>query len=45
MSQVYPGVPVSPTLDGCASLLSGDRARDALGFVPEHSWRDHVTAG
>jgi nucleoside-diphosphate-sugar epimerase len=44
MRQVFPGVPVSPALDGCASLLSADRARQVLGFVPEHSWRDHVEA-
>ena len=44
MRQVFPGVPVSPTLEGCASLLSADRARQALGFVPRHSWRDHIEA-
>ncbi len=26
------------------SLLATDRAREALGFVPQHSWRDHVAA-
>jgi nucleoside-diphosphate-sugar epimerase len=45
MGEVYPGVPVSPALDGNAALLSSERARDALGFVPRHSWRDHVTTG
>jgi hypothetical protein len=24
------------------SLLATDRAREALGFVPQHSWRDHL---
>jgi len=42
MREVFPGVPVAAGVDGCATLLSGDRARQALGFVPEHSWRDHV---
>jgi hypothetical protein len=26
------------------TLLANDRAREALGFVPRHSWRDHVAA-
>lgn len=42
MAEVFPGVPVAAGLDGCATLLSGERAREVLGFVPQHSWRDHV---
>ena len=26
------------------SLLATGRAREALGFVPQHSWRDHLAA-
>jgi hypothetical protein len=27
------------------TLLAIDRARAALGFTPQHSWRDHVDPG
>ncbi len=42
MREVYPGVPLKSAVPGTATLLSFERARQALGFVPEHSWRDHV---
>ncbi len=42
MSEVFPAVPLRGQVHGCASLLSSDRARQALGFVPQHSWREHV---
>lgn len=42
MRSTFPGVPVAAGLAGCATLLSGERARQVLGFVPQHSWRDHV---
>jgi nucleoside-diphosphate-sugar epimerase len=42
MSEVFPAVPLRGQVEGCASLLSSDRARQALGFVPQHSWREHV---
>jgi nucleoside-diphosphate-sugar epimerase len=42
MREVFPDVPVSGSIDGFASLLSTERARHALGFLPQHSWRDHV---
>lgn len=44
MAEVFPGVPVAREMDPYGSLLSGERARAVLGFRPEHSWRDHVTA-
>jgi nucleoside-diphosphate-sugar epimerase len=44
MAEVFPSVPLSGSVTGCATLLSTDRARAALGFVPQHSWRDHVPA-
>jgi nucleoside-diphosphate-sugar epimerase len=44
MSEVFPGAPVHGLIEGYAALLSSDRARQALGFVPQHSWRDHVAA-
>jgi nucleoside-diphosphate-sugar epimerase len=42
MSDVFPTVPLQGRVEGCVALLSSDRARQALGFVPQHSWRDHV---
>jgi nucleoside-diphosphate-sugar epimerase len=44
MAEVFPSVPLAGSVTGCATLLSADRARAALGFVPQHSWRDHVPA-
>ena len=43
MAEVFPGVPLRGEVTGHATLLSNDRARRVLGFVPRHSWRDHVT--
>jgi len=42
MRQVFPGVPLRREIEGHATLLSIDRARQALGFEPQHTWRDHV---
>jgi nucleoside-diphosphate-sugar epimerase len=42
MAEVFPSVPLRP-LDGeHATLLSIAKARDLLGYLPRHSWRDHV---
>jgi nucleoside-diphosphate-sugar epimerase len=38
--EVFPGVPVRHPLEGHQSLLSSARAREELGYEPEHSWRD-----
>jgi nucleoside-diphosphate-sugar epimerase len=43
MSEVFPSVPMTGDISGCATLLSTARARAALGFVPQHTWRDHVS--
>ena len=45
MSEVFPGVPLTREVRGNDTLLSIDRARQALGFAPQHSWRDHLPAG
>lgn len=42
VQQRYPDTPTRGKLSGFTSLLSNARAREELGFVPEHSWRDHV---
>ncbi|GAA1017562.1 UDP-glucose 4-epimerase [Acrocarpospora pleiomorpha] len=39
-TEVFPGVPVRRPLDGYESALDITRARQELGFEPEHSWRD-----
>jgi len=38
--RVFPTVEVRGEIGEFESLMSGDRARDGLGFVPQHSWRD-----
>jgi len=37
--QFYPTVERRAAVEGTDSLLSSDKARDLLGFVPEYSWR------
>lgn len=44
MQEVFPGVPLTREVRGNGTLLSADRARQALGFLPQHSWRDHLPA-
>jgi nucleoside-diphosphate-sugar epimerase len=45
MRQVFPGVPLRDGIGAHATLLSIERARQALGFEPRHSWRDDAAAG
>jgi nucleoside-diphosphate-sugar epimerase len=40
MADVYPGVPLRRPVDGRETLLAIDRARDLLGYAPDHSWLD-----
>jgi nucleoside-diphosphate-sugar epimerase len=42
LKEVFPGVPLTRDVGEFGSLLATDRAREALGFVPQHSWRDHL---
>jgi nucleoside-diphosphate-sugar epimerase len=44
LDEVFPGVPLTCQLGEFDSLLSSDRARTAIGYEPQHSWRDHVSA-
>jgi nucleoside-diphosphate-sugar epimerase len=44
MREVFPGVPLTRDVQGTGTLLSIDRARQALGFTPQHSWRHHLPA-
>lgn len=42
LKQFYPDVPVKTKLGEYETLLSNRKARDMLGFRPEHSWRKYV---
>jgi nucleoside-diphosphate-sugar epimerase len=42
IERFYPGVPVKGELGEFETLLSNKKARDVLGFCPEHSWRHYV---
>ena len=44
LKEVFPNVPLTRDVGEFGSLLATDRAREALGFVPRHSWRDHIPA-
>lgn len=45
MAEVYPGVPIRGEVSGFDTLLSIDKGRTILGYEPQHSWRDYVSAG
>ncbi|ESY42211.1 NAD-dependent epimerase/dehydratase family protein [Mesorhizobium sp. RSR380A] len=42
LKRFYPDVPVKTKLGEYETLLSNRKARDMLGFRPEHSWRKYV---
>jgi len=42
LAEVYPGVTLTRDVGEFGTLLGIDQARAALGFIPQHSWRDHV---
>ncbi len=42
--EVFPGVAFTREVGEFGSLLATDRAREALGFEPRHSWRDYLAA-
>lgn len=44
MREVLPSVPFTREVEGNDTLLSIERARQALGFTPQHSWRQHLSA-
>jgi nucleoside-diphosphate-sugar epimerase len=43
MQEVFPSVPYRPTAGEHDTLLSIEKARRLLGYVPRHSWREHVS--
>jgi nucleoside-diphosphate-sugar epimerase len=42
LREVFPNVPLTRDIGEYETLLAIDRARDAIGYVPQHSWRDHI---
>ena len=42
LDEVFPGVRLTREIGTYETLLSIERARDVLGFEPQHSWRDIV---
>jgi len=42
LAEVFPGVELTRDVGKFGTLLAIDRARQCLGFKPEHSWRDHI---
>jgi nucleoside-diphosphate-sugar epimerase len=43
MAEVFPTVPLRREVKGRETLLSIDKARQLLGYEPEHRWADHVS--
>jgi len=44
LASIYPSTPLTRELGTFDTLLAIDRARNALGYAPRHSWRDVVDA-
>ena len=42
MDEVYPTVEIRKDLGEFETLLSIDKAREVLGYEPDHTWRDHL---
>lgn len=42
VSEVFPSVPWAREVGEFGTLLANDRAREAIGFEPRHSWRHEV---
>jgi nucleoside-diphosphate-sugar epimerase len=43
MAEVFPSVPLRRPVPGNETLLAIDRARQVLGYDPQHRWRDHLS--
>jgi nucleoside-diphosphate-sugar epimerase len=44
MAEAFPDVPLRRRIDGRETLLAIERARELLGYEPEHRWQDEVAA-
>jgi nucleoside-diphosphate-sugar epimerase len=43
MADIFPEVPLKRHVEGRETLLAIDRARDLIGYSPNHGWMDHVS--
>jgi hypothetical protein len=41
VEQFVPDIERRADIDGVSSLLSSEKARELLGYTPEHTWRNH----
>ncbi len=44
LAEVFPDVRMRSEVSEFGTLLAIDRARQALGYEPRHTWRNHLTA-
>ncbi|WP_069713523.1 NAD-dependent epimerase/dehydratase family protein [Curtobacterium sp. ER1/6] len=44
VERFVPDIERRTDIDGTSSLLSSDKARELLGYAPEHTWRNHRTS-
>jgi nucleoside-diphosphate-sugar epimerase len=44
MAEVFPDVPLTRDVGEYGTLLAIDQAKEVIGFVPQHSWRDQIDA-
>ena len=42
VAEMFPDVALTRSVSENETLLSIDKAREVLGYAPQHSWRDHV---
>ena len=42
LAEVFPGVQLTRQIGEFDTLLAIDRAKQIIGYVPAHSWRDHI---
>jgi nucleoside-diphosphate-sugar epimerase len=42
LAEVFPGVGLTREIGEFETLLAIDRARQVIGYEPQHSWRDHL---
>ena len=42
LAEVFPDVPLTREVAEFGTLLSVDRAKQVIGYEPQHSWRDEI---
>src|ERR1700748_800106 len=42
LAEVFPDIPITREIGEYGTLLSIDRAKQVIGYVPSHSWRDEI---